>query len=163
MDRESLGKRLPGRFVVVGVGNVLKGDDGVGPAVARALGERFPDRVFDAGSAPENYLGPLRRAEADLVLLVDAADFGGRPGDVRLLGQDDVDGAGIATHAAPLGMVMRALSEELGVETLLLAVQAGHTRLDEPMSDEVTAACERIISELVEALEEGSTAMEAQP
>ncbi|MBD3367395.1 MAG: hydrogenase maturation protease [Candidatus Eisenbacteria bacterium] len=153
MDTRTLLDALRRPFVVLGVGNDLRGDDAAGSLVARALIERCPDRAFDGGQAPENYLGPLRRAGAETVLLVDAADFGGAPGEIRFLNPDDVESAGIATHGAPLGMLMRALSDELGVATMLLAVQAGQTRLGAPMSDEVRAACDEIIEGLSRALD----------
>ena len=58
-----------GNVVIVGVGNALKADDAAGPVLAETLRKRFPDRVFDAGQVPENYLGPIRRARPDTILL----------------------------------------------------------------------------------------------
>jgi hydrogenase 3 maturation protease len=152
VDWTTLTEIVDTRTVVLTVGNELRGDDAAGPFVAKGLVERHSGRVFDGGQAPENFLGPLRRSGAELVLVVDAADFGGNPGDVRLLAGDELDGACVATHGAPLGMLMQALEEELGVQTLLLAVQAGATALGEPMSHAVREASERIIEELDRAL-----------
>jgi len=150
--RESFEAAIGGDFVVLTVGNDLRGDDGVGPYVARVLADRFPDRIFDGGQAPENFLGPLRRSKAGMIVIVDAADFGGTTGDIRVMAGDEVDGAGISTHAAPLGMLMRAFAEELNARVLLIAVQAGQTRLGAAMSDEVRHASERVAEELARAL-----------
>lgn len=163
MDSGRLQGFLAVEAAVLGVGNDLRGDDAAGSLVARALSGRFPDRVFDGGQAPENFLGPLRRSGARSVLIVDAADFGGVPGEVRLLGAGDVDDAGIATHGAPIGMLMRALEDELGVDTLLLAVQAGRTSLGVRMTEAVADACERIESEIARILEmPGSSGTEGE-
>ena len=59
-----------GRIAVLGIGNDLRGDDGVGSLVARSLRERFPDAAFDGGQAPENQAGPLRRARPDTVVAI---------------------------------------------------------------------------------------------
>jgi len=163
MDWDALRDMLCDQAVVLGVGNDLRGDDAAGPRVARALRSRFPRRAFDGGQAPENYLGPLRRSGARMVLLVDAADFGGATGEIRLLAAGDVEGAGIATHGAPLGMLMRALAEELDVQTALLAVQADQTTLGSAMSEEVRGACDRIVDELSRVLDAADPPEESRP
>lgn len=146
MDR--LAKMVSGRVVVLGVGNSLRGDDGAGPAVAGALEGEFPGVVFDGGQAPENLLGPIRRASPDTIVLVDAAAFGDRAGAVRVATADEVGGMMVATHGAPMGMIMKALSEETGASTVLVAVQVGSTNLGEPMSDAVSAAVASVAKEL---------------
>ena len=99
-----------GRVVVLGVGHALRGDDAAGSAVAQALRPRFADRVFDGGQAPENFVGPVRRAEPDTIIIVDAADFGGSPGEIRVAAADDVVGEMTGTYAAPISMLMTLLS-----------------------------------------------------
>ena len=137
-----------GRVVVLGIGNPLKGDDGAGPLLAGLLRERYPEVVFDGGSAPENLVGPVRRARPDSVLLVDAADFGGRPGEIRVTSAGGAVGGLPGTHAVPLGMFAKALAEELGASVHLIAVQAGTTHLGNPMSPAVAASVERLALEI---------------
>lgn len=137
-----------GRVVVLGVGNSLRADDGAGPAVAAALAGDFPGLVFDGGQAPENLLGPIRRAAPDTLVLVDAADFGGPAGAVRVAAADEIGGMMVATHGAPMGMIMKALSEETGASALLVAVQVASTRLGEPMTEAVSEAVTLVAAEL---------------
>ncbi|MFM8597525.1 MAG: hydrogenase maturation protease [Mycobacterium sp.] len=68
--------------VVIGLGNDLRRDDGVGPAVARAVAALgLPGvRVLDCAAEPTAILDAW--TGADLAVLVDAA-AGGRPGRVR--------------------------------------------------------------------------------
>ena len=137
-----------GKVVVVGVGNTLKADDAAGPALAETLRRRFPDRVFDVGQVPENYLGPIRRAGPDTILLVDAADFGGEPGDVRIAAKGDVHGLALGTHAAPLSMFMALAAGETGATVHLVAIQAKSTEFGGTMCEEVRAAVGRLASAL---------------
>ena len=55
----------PARVAILGVGNEMKGDDGAGVRVVRELSQRMPATpgvlLVDAGQAPENFTGPLRR------------------------------------------------------------------------------------------------------
>ncbi|MDQ3628976.1 MAG: hydrogenase maturation protease [Actinomycetota bacterium] len=70
--------------VVACFGNVLRADDGVGPAVAQALlAEELPAdvRVLDVGIGGIHLVQELM-AGTDLLLIVDAVDLGRAPGSV---------------------------------------------------------------------------------
>jgi hydrogenase 3 maturation protease len=144
-----------GRIVVLGIGHALKADDAVGPAVAETLRRRFPDRVFDGGQAPENFAGPVRRAQPDTVLLVDAADFGGEPGDTRVVGRDGVGGLMMGTHAPPLSMFMRLIEEDTGADVYLVAIQVASTRLGGTMDPRVRDSVTILSTELSALMEGG--------
>jgi hydrogenase 3 maturation protease len=137
-----------GKVVVVGIGNTLRADDGAGSLVAERLRERHPDVVFDGAQAPENYLAPIRRAGPDVVLLVDAADFGGSPGEVKVATAEDVEGLMMGTHAAPLSMFMRVLGHDTGADVRLLAVQVATTTLGASMTSEVADAVDQLVLQL---------------
>lgn len=146
--------RMP-RVAIVGVGNELHGDDAAGVAVARALeplsGERL--LVLDAGPAPENVTGALRRFAPDFILLVDAADMGEEPGTVRWLEWESVANVGGSTHSLPLTVVVRYLIEELGCEIGLLGIQPLKLPLlGRPLSDEVQAAVGTVVRAIGERM-----------
>jgi hydrogenase maturation protease len=70
------------RLLVAGVGNVLRGDDGFGPAVIAALGP-LPDgaEAIETGIGGVALLGELM-AGCEGLVLVDAVDRGAPPGTV---------------------------------------------------------------------------------
>lgn len=137
---EELQAAIDGNVVVLGVGNTMRADDGAGCLVARRLAKTYPERAFDVGQTPENYVGPIRRAEAGTLIFVDAADFDGAPGEIRLVTPDDIGGLMIGTHSAPLGLFMKALSEDMRCRTELIAIQAANTALDGELTAEVRLA-----------------------
>ena len=47
------------KVVLLGIGNILKGDDGFGPALVHELEGKVPITCIDAGPAPENYAGKI--------------------------------------------------------------------------------------------------------
>ena len=75
------------RVAIVGVGQELNGDDVAGLLVARALATAAAAHahvlVVEAGPAPENFTGALRRFAPQAILFVDAANLGAEPGAVR--------------------------------------------------------------------------------
>jgi hydrogenase maturation protease len=73
------------RVAIIGIGNVLAGDDAVGPHVVRELEARYelPDgvQVIDAGTPGYDLTAFFPGHDA--VLLVDAVKAQGAPGEVR--------------------------------------------------------------------------------
>jgi hydrogenase maturation protease len=105
---------VTGRVLVAGVGNIFLGDDGFGPEVARRLAERPlpPDvRIVDYGIRGMHLAYDLLDG-VDLLVLVDAAPRGGRPGDVVVLevGEEHLGGGDFDAH----GMEPTAMLASLG-------------------------------------------------
>jgi hydrogenase maturation protease len=82
----------PKRIVILGVGNLLKGDDGVGVRVIEALerGGTLPPGVelVDGGTGGPTLMTEFAGAAA--LIIVDAGELGAAPGTVREFGLDDV-------------------------------------------------------------------------
>jgi hydrogenase 3 maturation protease len=140
------------RLAVVGVGREGRGDDGAGPALCAELRRRWTGRddrlALDAGVAPENAGGALRRFRPDVVLIVDAAHMGERPGAVRRLEEADILGCSASTHTVPLGLVARYLSESLGCEVRVLGLQADRAGVDGPLSPSMRRSVGRLARHL---------------
>jgi hydrogenase 3 maturation protease len=143
------------RAVVMGVGQALRGDDGFGPAAAGLLAGRSAAPVIDAGGAPENFTGAVRRHRPELLLVLDAADFGGAPGELRLLGPEELAGGGPSTHAGSLRTLFDYLRAECGAEALVLAAQAGRLEFGAEMSPAVAASARRAAELVIAALGAG--------
>ena len=131
-------------MAVVGVGDVRRGDDGVGPLVIQLLAEAGVECVIDSGASPELDTWRLRGLAPDAVLFVDAVDFGGAPGDAALLSPSDLRTSGFDTHRAPLKLTMEYLERELQCRCFLLAIQPRDVRHGAPMSGEVKRSVENL-------------------
>lgn len=146
------------RIAIVGIGNTFRSDDAAGVLVARALMEsrvlRDLDTVLfiDAGHAPENGTGQLRRFEAELVLLIDAAEMGEQPGTVRLIDMEEIEGLSASTHSLPLSMLAKYLALELNCQVALLGIQPESTAVGEGVSRSVRSAVGEIVNALEHAL-----------
>jgi len=150
---DSLAARLKGRrFGVVGVGNVMKGDDGAGPALVALLAARgaaFP--IVDASEVPENYGGWVVKQGLECAVFVDAVDFGGAPGEWRIIPFEDLMHSASSTHRLSLHFLIRYLTEEWKGEALLIGVQPKSMKLGEELSSEVGAGIREIAESLLAA------------
>ena len=109
--------------MLLGIGNTLRRDDGVGNYIA----SRFRARgwlVLDCGTMPENFSGVVRRHRPELLVLVDAADIGLAPGGFRIIAPDRIGDVSIGTHNLPLSHVIGFLSESAG-QILFIGIQPG--------------------------------------
>ncbi len=82
---------------VIGIGNVLMSDEGVGVRVAEKLVEVVKSEklenveVYDGGNLNFQLLEYM--SNSDLAIFVDAIDFDGHAGEVRVFDISDVEGA----------------------------------------------------------------------
>ncbi len=94
-----------GRVVILGVGNVLQKDDGIGVRVVEALREcGLPPEVeaYDAGTSPDAY---YLAEGADKLILVDAVKAGGAPGSVYRLRPEEAEGTPAAGSVHEIGLM----------------------------------------------------------
>jgi hydrogenase maturation protease len=108
------------RIGVLGVGNVLMGDDGIGPFILKILESRyeFPSNVtlHDLGTPGLGITSFF--ADYDAVILLDAVSAKGQPGDVRLYRKDQLVRVPIPQRVSPHDPAL--------VEALLFAELSGH-------------------------------------
>ena len=104
---------------------------------------------LDTGMSPENFLEKAVLEEPDTLLIVDAADFGGDPGEARVFCREEIAGGGLSTHALSLQMTCEYLETRIPVRVFLLAIQPANTALGEEMSRVVSNSIDKLAEHLV--------------
>ena len=134
-------------IVVMGIGNTLLTDDGVGIVVVRELADAASDRA-PTGASPVVYhdggtiglaLLPLIENTAG-VILVDAANFGGALGEVRLFEGDAMDALLRVNRSTPHEIAVSDLIGTKPERRALVAIQAGDLTLGAEPQAAVAAA-----------------------
>ncbi|NLI48471.1 MAG: hydrogenase maturation protease [Acidobacteria bacterium] len=144
------------RIRVIGVGNLLLGDEGVGVHAIRTLEQvGVPPRVelIDGGTAGLGLIGYLE--DVDKVIFIDAADMGQSPGTFRRFQSDEVRilsaERGLSLHEIGLFNVL-GLARQTGIwppELVIFGVQPatlGHTV-------ELSDVCAAVLPALVAAIQ----------
>ena len=138
--------------VVLGVGNILFGDDGFGCAVVDYVEAhyRVPETVclLDVGTGVRKLLFTLclSAARPERLLILDAIDAGRSPGEIF-----EIDPANIppvklddfSIHQLPTSNLLRELQETCGVEVHVLACQTG------PLPEEISQGLSKAVSSAV--------------
>ncbi len=144
--------RPDGPLLVIGVGNVLLRDEGVGVRVARELHRQAGDRtvelppgtrVVDGGTLGLDLLPLMDDARA--LLMVDAVDLGEQPGSVGVIHGDALHGAltgHVSPHQVGIGDLLAAarLMGTLPEAVALVGIQPGEIAIGLELTDAVEAA-----------------------
>ena len=139
--------------VVLCCGNVLRGDDGLGPAVAARLNAGpIPEwaAVIDAGTGVRELLFDMILSDRRprLVVVVDAVDLDREPGSVFEIALERiprVEVSEFSVHQAPTSNLLRQLEEagDVRVAVIVCQVAALPEEMTDVMSPAVEAAIER--------------------
>jgi hydrogenase 3 maturation protease len=144
------------RVSFLGIGNVLNGDDAAGVWLARRLISLIPQSdkllILNCGQVPENAVGALRRFKPNLVILLDAADFGGLPGEIRWIDPQDTSGFSASSHSLPFSVLSGYLTREFKCDVGLLGIQPSSLDFDAGLSSPVKNSIAEMLQYLVETL-----------
>jgi hydrogenase maturation protease len=141
-------------LLVIGLGNPLMGDDGIGWHVAEGLAAdpRLP------GDAEVIYGGTdLLRCAAQIegrrrVVLVDAVQNDAPPGTVSVIGEDAADLYQGHAHHLSAGQAMRLIRLTTPVCFTLLGVSAPSARIASELSPALSASMPAILDRVIEEL-----------
>ena len=142
------------RVALLGVGETLRGDDGVGVKIIELLVESALEDILilNTGSVPEAFTGKLVEHNSTHVLLLDAANFQGEPGDVKLIDSTRIGGQVISTHNLPLTLFINYIEKVLGAKVRLLGVQPKYIGFKTELSQEVAEAAQEVAALLTKIL-----------
>ncbi len=147
------------RTAIVGVGNILMRDDGVGVHVARELLEAdLPGdvEVTDAGTSAD---AAFSLESSDRVIVVDAARLGGSPGTVYRLTVDEAAAASEGVRSChDMGLIQTlriATAASSCPKVLILGVEPKEIDWGLGLTEDVAAAVPRVI-EIVQQELKGS-------
>ncbi len=150
------------RITVLGVGNLLRTDEGVGVHAVRALAERhredLPNTDFlDGGTLGLNLLPFIE--EANSLLLLDAVDRGSPPGTViELSGESIPQYAGIklSEHQVTLQEVLglARIRGRLPERMMLIGMQPSDLSTGDTLSPTVSAAMPQMLARAEAVLRE---------
>jgi hydrogenase maturation protease len=153
------------RTILLGIGNILLSDDGVGVHVANALnremeanGLRHPLTVRDGGTIGLSLLSEIDPASA--LIAVDAMEMGAQPGTVRLFRDAAMDrqlaGSKRSAHEVALADLIQAarLSGCAPPRRALVGIQPEVTSWGLEPTPAVAAAIPRAVQCILNLLEE---------
>ena len=132
------------KLLLVGVGNVLKRDDGVGVYITNNLEQTDFIYPLTVEVSIENYIGKINQSNANLLILIDAMDLKKKPGYWNILPIQNISGFTTHTHNITLDKV----AELFRHKTYVLGIQPENIQLGEGLTSRVKESADSIIQQI---------------
>jgi hydrogenase maturation protease len=151
------------KVLILGLGNTLRGDDGVGPAVIAALSLMdLPPHVELLDGGTPGLETVLLLEGPDRVIIVDAADMGLEPGQWRRFTPDTAEIKSSeeklqgTLHAAGLAeaLALAAALEKLPSTLIIYGIQPQSLGWSQELSDPLQVALPALCEEIRESLQD---------
>jgi hydrogenase maturation protease len=148
---------VSGDVVIVGCGNLLRGDDAAGPILVRKIWEigcPAGVRLVDGGTAGMDVA--LQMAGAREVVIVDACTSSSTPGDIFELPGHEVEvppSAGMNLHAlrwdSAIAFARWLLKERYPENVTVILIEAQTLDYGAPLSEAVTKSVDAVARDLI--------------
>jgi hydrogenase maturation protease len=149
-------------ILVLGIGNTLLSDEGVGVLAMKALAERLRDRAgiefMDGGTLSFTLAGSI--AEHGGLVVIDAAEMGAAPGSVDVFVGEDMDrflGSNRKRSVHEVALIdllaIALLEDYLPQQRALIAIQPGLVDWGDSLSPPVAAALDEVCDRAQQLIE----------
>jgi hydrogenase maturation protease len=128
----------------VGIGNLLKMDDGVGVYISRQIRNRGCISSLTVEVSIENYIGKINSLNPDILVLIDCADIMSPAGTYKLLPISQIRDITFNTH----NISLKRLSDFFTMPVYILAIQPFKLDFGENLSYLVKDVADRIIKQI---------------
>lgn len=145
------------RVRVIGLGNMLAGDDAVGLIAARQLRELLPNDVEVQTREVPDWDDLQGMGAEDAVIFIDAVNSGAAPGTILEFNLVDVIGTGLR-HCSSHGLGLEhwaSVAEALGERVShlsIIGVEIASAEMGEGMSEPVAAALPDLLQRVQQAV-----------
>jgi len=142
------------KVAVIGIGNILMGDEGVGIAVINELKRlNVKADVYDCGTMGIDILNII--ADYDKVIVVDAVKGFGKPGDVfRIRPEELKSGKVISMHDVDFISVINIAKSVMKLpEIVIIGIEVERVKEGLEISESVRKAIPRAIKEIIKEIE----------
>ncbi|HIP17227.1 MAG TPA: hydrogenase maturation peptidase HycI [Methanothermococcus okinawensis] len=151
------------KLVILGIGNTMKGDDGVGIVIVENLlkhhhlkedncqqdidsdqiGRREINKIsndiiiLNCGVVPENFTDVLRKEKPDKIIIIDAAIMGEEPGTIKIIDPEDISKVGFSTHSLPLSLIVKYIKYHINTEIIIVGIEPENLDFGKSLSKKV--------------------------
>jgi hydrogenase 3 maturation protease len=141
------GKSRTKEYLLLGVGNTLRADDGIGCYIANKFNtdDTKEWETLDCGTVPENFTSAIRKKQPKTVVIVDSAEMNLQPGQFRMIPKEKLSKLALTTHAMPLSVLIDYI-EEFIPKVIFIGIQPKQIETKTFISPELKKTAEEIIA-----------------
>jgi hydrogenase 3 maturation protease len=128
-------------ILFIGIGNILKSDDGIGVYVSNHIQPTNKFSSLTVEVSIENYIGKINKLKPDILVLIDCVDFKKEPGYFKLIPVQRIRDFTVHTH----NISLKNISELFTMPVWILGIQPKNTSFGEKLSPEIKKTANYLI------------------
>ena len=129
------------KILFVGIGNLIKTDDGVGVYITSKIKCQGNISAINAETSIENYIGKINSLNPDILVLIDCVDLKSVPGTFKLLTLNQIQDQTFNTH----NISLKKLTDFFSMPVFILGIQPEKIDFGENISYLVKNIADKII------------------
>jgi len=141
---DTLLKQADKNILFVGIGNVLKTDDGAGVYISQRIKKTDWISALTVETGIENYIGKINSLNPDILVLIDCVDLKSSPGTYKLLKLNQIQDLTFNTH----NISLKRLADFFKMEVYILGIQPEKIDFGENISYLVKNIANKIIEQI---------------
>ena len=139
-------------LIVLGIGNDIRGDDGLGPYIINQLtdlkesnGDLDNIHLINGGSVPENFTGLIKKIGPSHMIIVDATLMNEEAGFIKIVNKEDISNVSISTHSMSLSYLIKYLEQDIDFKLIFIGIQPENMDLTFELSDKIKDSSDVIV------------------
>lgn len=128
-------------LLFVGIGNVLRTDDGAGVYISQRITERDHIKVLTVEVSIENYIQKINSYHADCIILIDSVNYNEKPGYYSMVSVSKLLDFTTNTHNISLKNISKFLSGNIQI----LGIQPETIKFGEGLTVSVKKSADEIV------------------
>jgi len=153
-------------LIILGIGNDIRGDDGLGPYIINQLTELNENslenkesddsdewlHLINGGSVPENFTGLIKRIGPSHIIIVDATLMNRQAGKIEIIAKENIKDISVSTHSMSLAYLVKFLEQDIDFEIIFIGIQPEIMDLSFELSQTVKESSDDLIAIFKEIL-----------
>jgi hydrogenase 3 maturation protease len=128
----------------VGIGNILKSDDGAGVYISKKINQQDTISSLTVEASIENYIGKINTLNPDILILIDCVEMNSTAGTFKLLKLNQIHDLTFNTH----NISLKRLTEFFRMPVYILGIQPEKIDFGENISYLVKKVANKIIKQI---------------
>ncbi|KZX12702.1 hydrogenase maturation peptidase HycI [Methanobrevibacter curvatus] len=153
------------KLIIMGIGNTLRGDDGIGVIIIEELqkyfNHNFHKNIFEeknilllnCQSVPENFTGLIKMEKPSHLIILDAVLLDDDPGTIRLIEKEEISNFSSSSHSMSISFFIKFLEEKIKFKSIICGINPKSMEISTNLSQEINLSKNIIVNTLINLIE----------
>jgi len=109
--------------LIMTLGNPFRSDDSIGIYIGNKIKSKNNYLVLNVYNVPENYIDEAISYRPNIFIIIDAANFNGKVGEIKILDRNLIPETSLSTHTISPKLIAEIIENETQCDTYFIGIQ----------------------------------------